>query len=277
VIQFYIISVAVIGVLVPYTSPELISRNDVDSKASPFIIAIKDAGISGLDSVMNAVVMVAVLSVANSSMYGATRTLAALAEQEQAPKILAYYDRRGRPLVAIGLASGIGLLSYLYITPIQGPAFTWLLALSGLSSIFTWISICYSHIQFRRAWEHQGNLLTDLIYRSPIGVTGSWIGLVSLVLVLVAQFWVAIAPSGGFGRESVTERVADFFEAYLAFPVVILCYVSYKFWYRTKWVNFRDIDLKTGRNEFESELIRQRWREDRSLWPRWKKIYKMMC
>jgi amino acid transporter len=226
---------------------------------------------------MNAVVMVAVLSVANSSMYGATRTLAALAEQGQAPKILAYYDRRGRPLVAILLASFIGLLSYLYITPVQGPAFTWLLALSGLSSIFTWISICYSHIQFRRAWADQGNLLDDLIYRSPIGVTGSWVGLVSLILVLVAQFWVAVAPSGGFGRESVAERTADFFEAYLAFPVVVICYVVYKFWYRTKWVNFKDIDLKTGRNEFESELIRQRWREDRSMWPRWKKIYKTMC
>jgi amino acid transporter len=226
---------------------------------------------------MNAVVMVAVLSVANSSMYGATRTLAALAEQDQAPKILAYYDRRGRPLVAIGLASFIGLLSFLYITPIQGPAFTWLLALSGLSSIFTWISICYSHIQFRRAWADQGNVLDDLIYRSPIGVLGSWVGLISLVLVLVAQFWVAVAPSGGFGRESMGERAADFFEAYLAFPVVVLCYVFYKFWYRTRWVNYKDIDLKTGRNEFESELIRQRWREDMSMWPRWKKIYKTMC
>jgi yeast amino acid transporter len=45
----------------------LISRNNVDSKASPFIIAIRDAGIQGLDSVMNAVVMMAVLSVATSS------------------------------------------------------------------------------------------------------------------------------------------------------------------------------------------------------------------
>jgi amino acid transporter len=221
--------------------------------------------------------MAAVLSVANSSMYGATRTLAALAEQDQAPKILAYYDRRGRPLVAILLASFIGLLSFLYVTPIRGPAFTWLLALSGLSSIFTWISICYSHIQFRRAWADQGHLLDDLIYRSPIGVVGSWIGLISLILVLVAQFWVAVAPSGGYGREGVGERAADFFEAYLAFPVVVICYAFYKFWYRTKWVNYKDIDLKTGRNEFESELIRQRWREDRSMWPRWKKIYKTMC
>ncbi|KAG9229099.1 putative general amino-acid permease GAP1 [Amylocarpus encephaloides] len=274
---FYVISVGVIGLLVPYTSPQLISRNDVDSKASPFIIAIKDAGISGLDSVMNCVVMIAVLSVANSSMYGATRTLAALAEQGQAPRILAYYDRKGRPLVAISIAGAIGLLSYLYITPIRGPAFTWLLALSGLSSIFTWISICYSHIQFRRAWILQGNLLTDLIYQSPIGVAGSWIGMICLFLVLAAQFWVALSPSGSSGDENIANRFSNFFEAFLAMPIVVICYLGYKFWYRTKWVQVRDIDLKTGRNEFESDLIRQKWREDRSEWPRWKKIYNNMC
>ncbi|TVY27589.1 General amino-acid permease [Lachnellula hyalina] len=273
---FYVISIAVVGLIVPYTSSQLISRNSVDSKASPFIIAIKDAGIQGLDSVMNAVVMMAVLSVANSSMYGATRTLAALAEQGQAPRILAYVDRKGRPLVSIGLASLVGLLAYLYVSPIKGPAFTWLLALSGLSSIFTWGSICFAHIQFRKAWLQQGNTLSDLIYKSPIGSAGSWIGLISLTLILVAQIWVAISPSGGT-QDTVGGQVADFFEACLAMPVVILSYVFYKIWYRTKWVRIRDVDLKTGRNDCESDFIRQRWKEDRSLWPRWKVIYKTLC
>jgi amino acid transporter len=325
-LQFYIISITVVGLIVPYTSPALISRNSVDSKASPFIIAIKDAGISGLDSVMNAVVMMAVLSVANSSMYGATRTLAALAEQGQAPRILAYVDRKGRPLFSIGVACLFGLLSYLYVSPVQGPAFTWLLALSGLSSIFTWSSICYAHIQFRKAWLQQGNLLSDLIYKSPLGATGSWLGLIAFILILAAQIckqhWVfvhvppiilsfisctpfystrspkreiklqnlldwdntdspmltgvAISPSGG-AASTVGGQAADFLEACLAFPVVMLSFVIYKFWYRTKWVTVRDIDLRTGRNECESDLIRQRWKEDRSLWPGWKKVYKTLC
>ncbi|KAF4627172.1 hypothetical protein G7Y89_g10985 [Cudoniella acicularis] len=250
---FYIISIGVVGLLVPYTDTDLLGRNDVDSKSSPFIIAIRSAGIQGLDSVMNAVVMISVLSVANSSMYGATRTLAALAEQGQAPRILAYVDRKGRPLVSILLASCIGLLAYLYVSPIQGPAFTWLLALSGLSSIFTWASICYAHIQFRRAWVSQGQPLSSLIYRSPIGSLGSYVGLISLILILVAQFWVAIFPSGGYNDETVSERLNDFFELCLALPVVLIFYVGYKWGYKTKWVHLKDVDLRTGRNEFESE------------------------
>jgi amino acid transporter len=267
-----------VGLLVPYNDTHLISQNSVDSKASPFIIAIKNAGITGLDSVMNAVVMVSVLSVANSSTYAATRTLQALAEQGQAPRILAYVDRAGRPLSSIGLSFVVGLLAYLYVTPVQGQAFTWLLALSGLSSIFTWGSICYAHIQFRRAWLAQGNLLSDLVYQSPIGTIGSWIGLGFLLFVLIAQLYVAIAPAGVVMSTQTASQIAtNFFEAYLAMPVVSGFFIYYKLRWKTKWCTPADIDLQTGRNEFESEIVRRQWKEDQSEWPRWKVLYKTMC
>jgi amino acid transporter len=261
---------------VPYNSPDLLSRNVVASKTSPFIIAIKDAGIQGLDSVMNAVIMIAVLSVANSSMYGSTRTLVALAQQGQAPKILGFVDRKGRPLVSIALAAAIGFLAFLYLSPVQGPAFNWLLALSGLSSIFTWASICYAHIRFRKAWLQQGNLLSDLVYQSPIGSIGSWIGLISFVLILIAQFWVAIEPSGS-SRSTPAEMAANFFEAYLALPVVLAFYGFYKIFYRTSFVRIKDIDLNTGRHEFESALWRDKMREDKTLWPKVRLILILNC
>lgn len=208
---------------------------------------------------------------------GATRTLQALAEQGQAPRILAYVDHEGRPLASIVLASLIGLLAYLYTSPVQGAAFTWLLALSGLSSIFTWLSVCYAHIMFRKAWALQGNSPSDLIYRSPVGAIGSWVGLVSLTLILIAQFWVAVAPAKSDGSENAGQRASRFFEACLAAPVVILFYIFYKVWYKTRWIRVGEIDLQTGRNAFESELVRQQWRDDRSTWPQWKRVYKTIC
>lgn len=225
---------------------------------------------------MNVVVLIAVISVGNSSMYGATRTLAALGEQGQAPKILAYVDRQGRPLVAIFVACLIGLISYIHVSDYAGAAFTWLLALSGLSSIFTWCSICFAHIQFRKAWAYNGNKVSDLIYVSPIGEAGSWVGLVALILILVAQFWTAISPTGDTA-ETAGERVTNFFAAYLAMPVVLLFYGTYKLWFRPKWVRIADVDLNTGRNEFESEVVRRQWKDDKSEWPLWKRIYKTLC
>jgi yeast amino acid transporter len=273
---FYVVSITIVGLLVPYNEPKLINSNNISAKASPFIIAIQSAGIQGLDSVMNAVVMIAVLSVANSSMYGATRTLQALAEQGQAPRLLAYVDRKGRPLVAIACSAAAGLLAYLYTSPVQGAAFTWLIAISGLASIFTWTSICWAHIQFRKAWIQQGNQLSDLVYQSPIGTTGSWVGFIALIAILVAQFWVAISPSGSTATTG-GEKAANFFAAYLAMPVVLLFYGCYKIWYRTRWVRVKDIDLQTGRNEFETAGERRQWKEDRAEWPRWKVVYKTLC
>jgi amino acid transporter len=266
----------IIGLLVPYNSPDLIARDDVESKISPFIIAIKSAGIEGLDSVMNVVIMIAVLSVANSSMYGATRTMAALAEQGQAPKILGYIDREGRPLVNIVIAFMVGLLSYLYLSPVQGVAFTWLLALSGLSSIFTWLSICLAHIRFRKAWHQQGHLLSDLVYQSPIGAVGSWIGLIAFILILVAQIWVALDPVGSASTTSL-EVATNFFEAYLAAPVTLLFYLYYKIVYKTRMVKIAEIDLDTGRDVYESTAFRDKLRDDKTLWPRWKIIYRTIC
>ncbi|ESZ98785.1 general amino-acid permease GAP1 [Sclerotinia borealis F-4128] len=106
-----------IGLLVPYNSLSLLSTvNASSNKASPFILAIQSAGITGLHFVMNAVILIAVLSIANTCVFGSSRLLASLAAQGQAPHPLAYIDRKGRPLVAIGIASAFGLLAYLYVS-----------------------------------------------------------------------------------------------------------------------------------------------------------------
>jgi len=169
---FYIVSLLLVGLLVPYTDERLLQKHsNGDATASPFVIAIKNAGIEGLPSVFNAVIMIAVLSVGNSSIYGSSRTLAALAEQNQAPKILAYIDRQGRPLVSIGVASSLGLLAFLagVEKSVQEAAFNWMLSLSALSAVFTWASICFSHIRFRKGWRLQGHTLDELAFTSQPG------------------------------------------------------------------------------------------------------------
>jgi yeast amino acid transporter len=225
---------------------------------------------------MNCVIMISVISVGNSSIYGSSRTLAALAEQRQAPAFLAYIDRKGRPLYAIILASVLGFLAYLAATPKQQDAFNWMLALSGLSSILTWGSICLAHIRFRRAWTLQGHSLDELAFRSPVGVYGSILGLTINVLVLIAQFWTAFAPVG-YGSMTSSARVKGFFQAYLAAPIVIVMYIGYKVFGRTKILRARDMDLFTGKREFNVRQLMAEEKVARRAWPRWKRSYKFLC
>lgn len=277
ILLFYIVSLLLVGLLVRYDNPQLLNGSgSADAKASPFVISIQQAGISGLPSVMNVVIMISVLSVGNSSIYGSSRTLAALAEQRQAPRIFAYIDRKGRPLFAILLASVIGYLSYIGASSKQGDAFTWMLALSGLSSIFTWGSICLAHMRFRSGWKHQGHSLDELAFKSQAGYIGSCIGFGFNCLVLIAQFWTGFAPIG-WRDLSTNALVSNFFQAYLAAPIVLAFYIPYKIYYKTPFVTVDMMDLKTGRRDLDLGHLLAEERAERAAWPAWKKAYKFLC
>ena len=273
---FYMVSLTIVGLLVPYDNKKLLSGGSADAKASPFVIAIKSAGISGLDSVMNVVILIAVLSVGNSSIFGSSRTLAALADQGQAPKILGYVDRKGRPLVSIAIASSLGFIAYAAVSSAEATVLDWMLALSGLSSIFTWGSICLAHIRFRKAWKAQGHSLDELAFRAQSGVIGSWIGFGFNCLVLIAQFWTGAWPEQ-YGEDGPAGQADSFFLAYLAAPIVIIFYIGYKVYYKTSIVRCKDMDLVTGRRELNLESLLAEERAEKAAWPKWKKAYKLVC
>lgn len=273
---FYILSLTLVGLLVGYNDERLLAEGSANAAASPFVIAIEDAGISVLPSVMNVVILIAVLSVGNSSVFGSSRTLAALADQGQAPKILGYVDRKGRPIVAIGVSSAMGFIAYAADSGEQGTVLTWMLALSGLSSIFTWGSICLSHIRFRRAWRLQGHSLDELAFVSQPGLWGSWAGFIFNCLVLIAQFWTGAWPVG-YEDMSAREQVENFFLAYLAAPIVLIMWAGYKWWFRTKVWSAGEMDLTTGMRELNLTELLKAEREEREGWPRWKRWYHVVC
>ncbi|KAK5663374.1 hypothetical protein OQA88_3802 [Cercophora sp. LCS_1] len=289
---FYIVALALVGLLVPYNHPRLLggAKSMVDTSASPFVIAIESAGISILPGVMNGVILVAVISVGNSAVFGSSRTLAALADQRQAPAILGYVDRRGRPLVAIIVASLVGLLGYLADLPEQANILDWLLAVSGLSSIFTWGSICLAHIRFRKAWAAKGRSLDEIAFRAQAGVAGSYVGLAFNAIVLIAQFWTAAWPvetpqvltgdtdrGPSLGAVNGRSRAQNFFLQYMCVPIVAVFYVGHKLWFRTKVVRIRDMDVDTGRRGFNLPVLAALEREEKKTWPVWKRVYKFLC
>lgn len=274
---FYIVALTLVGLLVPHTDPRLLGGDSkADAKASPFVIAIEEAGIQILPSVMNSVILVAVLSVGNSAVFGSSRTLAALANLHQAPKILGYVDRKGRPLVAILLAGAVGLLAYLADANSQGSVFDWLLALSGLSSVFTWGSICVCHIRFRRAWAHAGRRVEELPFQSQVGVWGSYLGLLLNAVVIVAQFWVAAFPIG-WTKMSSAEIAQNLFLKWMSAPIIVVFYVAHKLYYRTSYVPIKAMDVDTGRRDWNLPILVAQEKEERKTWPKWKRGYKFIC
>ncbi|KAJ5752515.1 hypothetical protein N7520_009432 [Penicillium odoratum] len=216
---FYVVGTFIVGLIVPYNASYLIGASGANTKASPFVVSIQNAGISGLPSVMNAVITISVISVANSATYGSSRTIQALAGRGMAPKWMAYIDSKGRPIWCILLQIAFGFLAFINEATSTGDViFDWLLALSGISNFFVWGSICLAHIQFRKAWKHNGREVSDLAYVAPFGSIGSWVGLALNVLCLIAEFYVSVYPM----------NAEDFFMNYLAAPVAIGLFIIWQ-------------------------------------------------
>lgn len=273
---FYILCLLLIGMLVPYNDPRLIGSSSVDAAASPFVIAVVNQGIRGLPSVINVVILISVLSVGNSSIYLCSRTLTALAEQGFLPKIVGYIDRAGRPLVAIGIASAFGLIAFVAQSSHEGEIFNWLLALSGLSSLFTWSAICVCHIRFRKALTSQGRNTDELPFVSTVGIWGSYWGIFICMLMFIAQFYVGLFPAG------TAPNAKDFFMAYLSFPIVLAFYVGHKLYKKNwKWyIKAEDMDIDTGRREVDLDWLKQEVaaeKADLAARPAWYRVWKFWC
>ncbi len=258
ILLFYVISLILIGCLIPYNDKRLISASSSDASASPFVIAIVNGGIKGLPSVMNAVIMIAVLSVGNAAVFASSRTLAAMATMGLAPKFLSYIDRQGRPLFGIMVTLFVGLVSFVVASDKQAQVFSWLMALAGLSSVFVWGSIGVVHIRFRSALKKAGRGVDELPFKSMTGVWGSYYVILINILVLVAQFWIALFPVGG------KPSAENFFESYISFVIILVFYIAHKIWTKNwRWyIPLDEIDIDTGRREADMDQLKQEIAEE---------------
>ncbi|KAF8915731.1 amino-acid permease inda1 [Mucidula mucida] len=269
----FITSLTIIGLLVPYNEPRLIGGSG--ASASPFVIVLANANISGLDHLINATICISVLSIGLSCVYAGSRTLTALAETGFAPSIFTYVDKSSRPLFSVLAILAFGPIAYVNVAAATGDeVFRWLLALSGLSTLFTWLSICLCHIRFRAAWKAQGHSVEELPFQAIGGVWGSILGSALIVLVLIAQFYVAIFPIG----ETLTGRDAaeSFFAAYLAFPVMVLFYVGGYVWKRQRPKRASEIDLDTGRKSWLTVEEMRAYRASRRDAPWYVRVYRIL-
>ncbi len=93
---FYIGAIAVIGTLLPYTDPSLLSAADDSANnvaQSPFTLVFARMGIGAAAAVMNAVILTSILSAGNSGLYAASRML-----HSMAPRTCRIDRRSSRPV-----------------------------------------------------------------------------------------------------------------------------------------------------------------------------------
>lgn len=265
---FYLATVIVIGFLVPYNSPDLMGAEKEKNSApvSPFVLACDYSGVPALGHVINAIICIAVVSVGNSALYSSSNTFNALSEQGLNFKYFNYKDKHGRPLRAMLVSATFGLFSFIAAYEDQESIFVWLLSLSGLATIFTWISINLSHICFIRACKAQGLDRDTLGYKSPLDVYGSYVALALNIFFLCVHFWVSLFPLNNDGKADVK----NFFQNYMGFFTFLMLFLGHKVYNlirgkKTNWFcnDPRTIDLDANREIYHPDLLARENKEDK--------------
>ncbi|CAL9730321.1 valine amino-acid permease [Monosporozyma unispora] len=277
ILVIYLLTMILIGFNVPHNDDRLMGSAGSATHASPYVLAAAIHGVKVVPHIINAVILISVVSVANSALYAAPRLMCSLGAQGYAPKFLAYVDREGRPLFALLTCSLFGVIGFAAASKKEEEVFTWLAAIAGLAELFTWSGIFISHIRFRQAMKHQGRNLNELGYKAITGVYGSYYGVFFNFLVFFAQFWVALVPMG-----THTPNAESFFESYLAFPLFFTFYFGYMIYNKdyTLLNKLDDIDLDFHRRIYDPEFIKQEEEENKIKMKNssiWVKLYYWWC
>src|ERR687890_1413693 len=151
ILLFYVVSVFFLAAVVPWNTP--FSSEEI--LKSPFTIAFERMGIPGAGTLMNFVVLTAVLSVLNSSLYTTSRMLFALTRHNDAPQFLLRTTNRGVPMWAILAGTSFGYISVLLYYFFPEEIFTWLINASGAIALFVYLLISVSELVMRRRLERE--------------------------------------------------------------------------------------------------------------------------
>ncbi|KAK1994816.1 amino acid permease [Colletotrichum falcatum] len=239
IVFFYVISVFLLGMVVPYNSAELVfaSSAKTSAAASPFVVAITIAKIKGLDHVINGCLVVFVFSAANSDIYISSRTLYGIAADGKAPRIFTRTTKTGVPFVALGLCGMFCCLAYMSVSSGAAAVFGYLSNVVTVFGLLTWTSILVSHIFFCRAREAQNIDPAYIPYRAPFGIWGSYIAL---------GFLVALTLTKGVEVFVGKFDYKNFIVQYIGIPVYLMCIFGFKILKKSQRVHPETADLVTG-------------------------------
>ncbi|KAK5462798.1 amino acid transporter [Exophiala xenobiotica] len=251
ILFFYCLSVLLLGMLVPYNSEELAFATKASSSASasPFVVAIKLAGINALPGILNGCILLFVFSASNSDLYIASRTLYGLASEGKAPAIFRRTDKRGVPIYALSLSAAFGLLAFMNVSGDSKIVFGYFVNLVTIFGLLTWISILVAHIYFVRARRAQNVPDTALAFKAPLGVAGSYGALALCILIAITKNFAVFTHSESYGNFDYK----NFVTGYLGIPLYLIMIAGYKLWTGCKGVKPHEADLWTGKDIIDRE------------------------
>ncbi|KAI0743850.1 amino acid permease [Daedaleopsis nitida] len=246
ILLFYFGGVTAIGLLVP-SNDERLNIAEGTAAASPFVIAIANAGIKVLPSIISAAILTSAWSAANSGLYGSSRTLYSLALNGNAPKFLMKLTRHGLPWVCVTICACCAFLAYMGTSSGSGRVFGWLSNMTAVAGLLNWFGICVTYLRFHRGLKAQGIDRNTLPFKSSLQPFAACYAAIACFIIVLFSGWSVFLKDHW--------RVDTFVTNYLPLAILPLLYVVAKLWTRASLVPYAEMDFVTGLQKVLDESV----------------------
>ncbi|KAJ4351885.1 uncharacterized protein N0V89_007229 [Didymosphaeria variabile] len=243
---FFIMGALCVGIILPYNDPTLAGLLDAGETgtgaASPYVIAMKNMGISVLPDLTNALMVTSIFSAGNSYVYCATRTLYSLSLDGHAPRFLRKTTRAGVPIYCFFVTMIFPFLGFLSVGRAASEGVKWLANITQAAQLMNYIIICTIYLCFYRALKVQGYDRNSLPYKGwgqpYVAIAGVILFSVTLAIYGYATFY--------------TFDVGTFMTYYAMCFIDIVLWCGFKLWKRTPFVKPEEADLVWERPQIDA-------------------------
>lgn len=241
---FFIGGALCTGIVLAYNDKTLIANEGSGTgAASPYVIAMQNMGISGLPSLVNALLLTSIYSAGDAYVYCASRTLHGLAHDGHAPAFLKKCTKQGVPVYCLLITMCFPLLSLLQLSNGAYVVLNWLVNIVTAGGIIDYIVICTNYLFFYRACKAQGLNRREFPYYGYLQPWSTVFALCFEICVVVCYGYVNFMP-GSFS-------ISSFFTHYAMVFLAILTFFGWKIVKRTKFVKPHEADLVWDRPAIE--------------------------
>ncbi|RMC96167.1 amino acid permease [Aquitalea palustris] len=247
ILMFYMLSILIIGFILPYNDPMLLKNDVQDVGASPFTLVFSRAGLALSASLMNAVILSAILSAGNSGMYASTRMLYVMAKNKMAPAWFGQLSSSGVPRNALYATTVIAGLCFLTSLFESNAVYLWLLNSSGMTGFIAWLGIAICHYRFRRAYVKQGYDLADLPYKARWFPLGPLFAFALCMLIMLGQNYAAFTSA----KVDWNGIVAT----YIGIPLFLLLWLGYKWKHGSQLIPLDKIALAEAHAQLKRDEL----------------------
>ncbi|AVK83694.1 amino acid permease [Lysinibacillus sp. B2A1] len=199
--RIMLIVITIIFIMAIALALALVSWKDFNIDESPFITALQGYHIPYVADIFNGVLIIAGFSTMVASLYAVITILVTLAEDCDAPKILAKKGKMKVPFPAFLFLTGGLVITIVIGFLMPEKIFEYLVTAAGLMLIYNWFFILVTYMKLMQLskWEHVKNFLGMLLIAVTVSGTlgektsrlGFFVSLLFMVLIGLAT-WIVV-------------------------------------------------------------------------------------